>query len=100
MRRASQLIITSLKELRHSSVVDGLNSTHIDHYSAFYKPLCAHLFSSISLESGSSSVQPPPPAATAAVSDNEEEDKAPSTSSDTLSIDTKHRYRNNTLLLL
>jgi hypothetical protein len=88
MRRASQLIITSVKESRHCITRSAAKDTHVEHCAIFYTPLYAHPFSSIPDNRSSA-----PPSA--AVDDDDSSpsvsESNPSTSSSS-SIDTKHRY--------
>jgi hypothetical protein len=85
MRRASQLIITSVKELKDVLVRDVFKNTHLDCSRTFYMIIYAREICSISDNGGPSSSVPP---AAAAVSD--EEASSPSTSNNSM-IDTKHK---------
>lgn len=84
MRRASQLIITSVKDFRHSVIRNAAKDAHINQINVFYMPICAKRFSSIP-DSGGSFAHLPATAAS-----DTEGDSGPSTSNSP-SINTKHR---------
>ena len=85
MRRASRVIISSVKELKHAITRSTLAQTHVDPYNRILLRAYSINFSSIPDRVGSSA----PPASTA---DEEDDDSSASLSTSTSpSIDTKHR---------
>jgi len=87
LRRASQLIITSVKESRHANLRSAAKDVQRYQINTFLTPIYAENFRSISDNGGSSAPLP----ATAAAASGTKGDSGLSTS-DSPSIDIQHRY--------